>query len=173
MRSELTKKYFIDPGSYGLPQGYPEPAFNEDMLFYIQRNQNTDTIIYQVNRTIDRLINREVPMHAHWINYSRGGITTELNPIQSQLAYGYCSQEISGGLHRFQFVSYRQLDFFLSRDHNDNWRVVATPNGRRMILRHIYVYAVEFGVFPDVKFIEFYGEEPETGIFAYEKISIS
>lgn len=173
MKSELKKKYHIDPGSLGLPKDYPVPPQDPDLLFYIQRNQNQDTIVYKLNRNLDGLVNKDLPMHAYWIKYSEGGIKKELNLIQSELAFGYSSQEISPDLYSFTFLAYKTLKFYIVRNQKGNFEVICDLENNRMTLNHIYVYAMEFGVFPDVKFIEFYGNDPETGIFAYDKITIS
>lgn len=171
MKSELNKKIQTDPGSTGLPSGYPVPPQDDDLLFYIQRNLNHDTIVYRLNRTHDGLIDRHIPMHAYWIKYSRGGVHKELNKIQSELAYGYRSSEISDDLFSFQFVSYGALTFYLVR-HDFGFDVHTKVNGRKIIVKHIYVYAQEFGVFPDVKFVEFYGLDPKDGYDVYERINL-
>lgn len=169
MKSELNKKTYVDPGSRGLPAGYPVPPADDDLLFYIQRNLNHDTIVYELNRTPDGLINQHMPMHAYWIKYTRGGIHKELNKIQSELAYGYRSQDISEELYSFKFVSYADLTFYIAKD-GDKYRVHTEVNGRKMVVDHIYVYAQEFGVFPDVKFVEFYGVDATEGYDIYERI---
>lgn len=173
MNSELKKKYQTDPGSTGLPSNYPVPPADPDLLFYIQRNQNQDTIVYKLNRNPDGLINIDLPMHAYWIKYSEGGILRELNLIQSELAFGYSSMQISPDLFKFNFVSYKDLTLYIVRKEDSQFQVIFELNNRKVKLNHIYVYAMEFGVFPDVKFIEFYGEEPNSGIFVFEKITIS
>ena len=172
MKSELKKKYYIDPGSKGLPESYPVPPQSDELLFYIQRNQNHDTIVYTVNQTAGGLINKDLPIHAYWLKYTEGGGKRELNDLQNKLAYGYESKEISPNLFEFNFVSYPVLKFYISRTEEGKWRAIVNINGRRSRLNNIYVYAVEFGVFPDVKFIELYGEELETGLFTYEKITV-
>lgn len=174
MNSELKKKYQIDPGSKGLPKNYPAPPPDTDLLFYIQRNQNQDTIVYKLNRNLDGLINRDLPMHAYWIKYSEGGINKELNPIQTKLAFGYESQEISRDLYSFNFVSYKDLTFYIVKNQDsEKYEVIFDLNGKRIKLVNIYAYAVEFGVFPDVKFIEFYGIDPNSGLPSFEKITLS
>lgn len=172
MQHELRKKTFIDPGSLGLPSWFPSPPMEEDLLFYIQRNQNQDTIVYRVNRVSGGLINSRLPMEAYWIKYTEGGIRRELNDLQNKLAFGYDSQMISNDLFQFQFVAYPLIDFYVVRTEGDRYETHCKMNDRMVRLRNIYVYAVEFGVFPDVKFIEFYGEDLQTGLAAYNKITI-
>lgn len=172
MPKEFKKKAFIDPGSLGLPNWYPTPPVEDDLLFYIQRNQNQDTIVYRVNRTPDGRINSRLPMEAYWIKYTEGGIRRELNHLQNKLAFGYDSDQISEDLYQFQFVAYPSLKLYIARTAEDRFESHFRMDGRMVRLKHIYVYAVEFGVFPDVKYIEFYGEEINTGLSVYNKITI-
>ena len=173
MKSELKKKYYVDPGSYGRPSHYPVPPENEDLLFYIQRNQNLDTIVYELNHSSGKVVNRDLPMHAYWIKYSEGGVNQELNHLQNKLAFGYESREISPDLYVFNFVSYKELTLYIARQENGRFKVICDIDHQQAILDHIYVYAVEFGVFPDVKFIELFGEGIHDGSPLYEKIIIN
>ncbi len=172
MQHQLKKKLFVDPGSTGRPSWYPLPPAEPDLLFYIQRNQNEDAIVYRVNRNNDGLINQDLPMDAFWIKYTQGGVRRELNLIQSKLAYGYESDVISPDLFRFNFVSYKELNFYVARNGDGNFDVHTEMEGRQVKLTNIYVYALEIGVFPDVKYIELYGEDLKNGTFAYRKIAV-
>ena len=173
MKSERIEKIEQLPGEGGLPHHYPTPPESEDLLFYIQRNQNENTVIYEINRDNSGFVDLDLPMVAYWIQYSWGGKKKGLNFIQNKLAYGYTSEEISNELIQFQFVSYKDLVFYIAKDQERNsYMVSCLINGRKSKLKNIYVYAHELGVFPDVKFIELYGEELGSGIPVYQKIAI-
>jgi len=171
---ELYKKLYIDPGSSGRPSWYPSPPSDDDLLFFIQRNQNTDTIVYRVNRTIDGLIHEHIPVEAYWIRYTAGGIRCELNEIQNKLAFGYESLIISKDLFEFQFVSYKGITFYISRlEGSDKFRALYQYNNKTIELDNIYVYADEMGVFPVVKYIELFGRVERSGEAHYRKIEIA
>jgi hypothetical protein len=173
MKSERIKKVEQLPGESGLPRHYPVPDETVDLLFYIQRNQNENTVIYELNRDASGLVDLNLPMVASWIQYSWGGKKKELNYIQSKLAYGYNSKEISNELIQFNFVSYEDLVFYISKENDSHqYMVTCKVDGKLAKLKNIYVYAHEMGVFPDVKFIELYGEILETKIPVYQKIVI-
>ena len=157
-----------DNGVKGLPTGYPVPQV-EDMLFYIQRNVNTDTVIYQLNRTACGQIDVNCPIYAFWMSFGENIKTQELNFIQNSLAYGYESKLINPDLFEIQFVSYRKKRFFLVRKSENEFAMVTNIKGVKSYLKHIYVYAEEFGVFPDVKFLELFGENVESRQPAYER----
>jgi len=173
MNSDQIKNIEHLPGEIGLPRHYPVPKESDDLLFYIQRNQNENTVIYELNKTNAGLINLDLPMVASWIQYQWGGAKKALNLIQSKLAYGYHSWEVATDLVAFQFVSYDKLKFFISKHPKTAKYIVTTKlNGVMVRLRNIYVYAHEMGVFPDVKYIELYGEDLESGMPIYKKIMI-
>jgi len=164
MEHELRKKRYVDPGSHGRPSWYPTPDKDRNLLFYIQRNQNQDAIVYSINRTLDNRVNEDLPMDAYWIRYTNGGQRQELSVVQNKLAYGY---------FRFQFVSYDKLVFYIRRiDQTEDFEVVFEEDNSFVILNNIYVYALEFGVFPDVQFIELYGSMGHNLLPHYKKINI-
>ena len=173
MKSELLKKIEHQPGERGLPNHYPIPPYSKELLFYMQRNLNENTIVYEINRDNTGLINLELPMVAHWIQYTWGGKIKSLNYIQNKLAFGYTSKTISNDLVQFNFVSYKDRNLYILKSETSfDYSVSCTINGRNCQLVNIYVYAHELGVFPDVKFIELYGEDIETENAIYEKIMI-
>ena len=66
-------------------------------------------------------------------------------------------------------VSYKQ-DFFLAKDDDGQFNVSTQLDGEFMKVTNIYVYAEDFGVFPQVKYIEFYGDTIDYNFPAYKKL---
>lgn len=150
----------------GLPSDYPIPE-KDGLLFFIQRNQNFNTVVYEVNRNCQGKINIHEPMRVYWIKYNEQKEESELNYIQTKLAYGYKSSVINDDLIEFSFVSYEKK-FFIERI-NDEYRVLTKISGKYSILDNIYVYAEEYGVFPDVKFIELFGIDTDSDLPVFER----
>jgi len=141
----------------GLPTDYPVPASSDDLLFYIQRNTNKNTVVYNLNRNNLGHIHQDFPMKVSWINYSDGGETMELNYIQNKFAYGYHSSKINNETFEFHFVYYEVLRFFIGKQESGKTKAMVKMNNEISILNNVYVYAEEYGVFPQVKFIELFG----------------
>jgi len=170
MLTELTKNIIEYQGIKGLPEYYPTPCDNELLLFYIQRNLNTNTVIYELNLGETGQINEESPIKIYWIKYSEGGHKKSLNYIQKTLAYGYNSKKISNELFEFQIVSYDKIKFYLDVSNGRN--VVMTKlNDELVELSNIYVFADEVGVFPEVKYVELYGMSKDSILPVYQKIT--
>lgn len=160
---------FTYHGEQGLPESYPVPEI-EGLLFYIQRNLNQNTVVYVLNQNADGMLNEDYPMDVYWVRYNSGGQLKSLNLIQDKLAFGYRSWKINNKSYKFQMVSYEQQDFYIGLDKNGKYKVYTSLEGDMNAVSNIYVYAEEFGVFPQVKYIEFYGHRLSDNIPAYKKV---
>lgn len=172
MKPKVVQNITVSPGQNGLPSDYPIPDKTSDLLFYIQRNQNKNTVVYNLNRNCDGCINQEYPMAVSWINYSDGGVRKNLNYFQDKLAYGYQSKLINSDTFEFHFVSYEKLRFFIAKQDGEDYKALLVIDNEMSILNNVYVYAEEFGVFPQVKFIELYGNSLKNGNSVYQRIII-
>ncbi|MBK8347813.1 MAG: DUF4833 domain-containing protein [Saprospiraceae bacterium] len=160
------------PGQNGRPEHYPVLEDYHDLLFYIQRNQNLNSVIYEVNLQSGELLNLSKPIRIQWLKYNQDGSSEkqELNYIQQKLAYGYQHKIITNELVQFSFVSYDQMNFYIGKDTSGRYRVYTVLEGANIELHSVYVYAEDFGVFPQVKFIEFFGKTATSGDKFYKKL---
>lgn len=99
------------------PSDYPDIEDYPSLLFYIQRNQNHNTVVYELNYTPNQMLNLCNPVLIHWLRYEDGHFVEkqQLNYLQKKLAYGYKFEVISGELIEFEFVSYDEIRFYLDR----------------------------------------------------------
>lgn len=153
----------------GLPSTYPVPHEVVDLMFYIQRNQNRNTVIYQLNRNLDGSINQHRPLNVFWKDYEKDGSTKKINLIQKKLAYGYESKMINDHTFQIQIVSYPSYKIYITRIGSD-YKAVSKFEGVWTTLNNIYVYAEESGAFPIVKHVEIYGQCQKTSRPKYEII---
>ncbi len=146
-------------GQSGRPEQYPVLETYPELLFYIQRNQNINTVVYDVNLMQGGILNLSEPIKISWINFQNDGsqIVNELNYMQKKLAFGYHFKVISNELIEFRFVSYDLMVFYLAKDKTGRFRVYTSLEDQNIELEIIYIYAEDLGVFPQVKFAEFYG----------------
>jgi hypothetical protein len=165
---DSNKSDFTRNREYGLPESYPRPLV-KDLLFYIQRNLNYNTVVYTLNTNYAGVIDPTHPLNVFWIRYEQNGETKQLNPIQTKLAYGYKSTRINNETFKFQLVSYNQ-DFYLAKNDAGNYIVSTELEDELLQVSNIYVYAEDFGVFPQVKYIEFFGDTIDYNFPVYKKI---
>ena len=145
MLTNLDKSHCQINGERGLPENYPVPNGIDNLLFYIQRNLNMNTVIYALNRQLNGMIDEVYPMKVFWIKYTDGGVKAELNYIQTK-AFGYTSKKINNSTFEIQMDSYHELRFFLATDESGtSCDIITKINGADSRLKNIYVYANEFG----------------------------
>lgn len=162
----------ITQGFGGRPDHYPVIEAYPELLFYIQRNQNINTVIYELNLLSGDMLNLNDPIKISWMYFEDGNHqkVQEINFIQKKLAYGYHHQVISNDLISFKFVSYDDMTFYLAKNNVGQYKVITKIKGAYVEIDHIYVYAEDFGVFPQVKFVEFFGSN--NGSPFYHKLTL-
>lgn len=173
--TQLDQDAMLHKGLYGRPPHYPEPEMYPNRLFYIQRNQNTNAVIYEANTLHGGLLNLSNPITVNWVEFDpeTGAESTHgLNQMQKKLAYGYNFEVIHHDLIRFNFVSYSDLTLYLAKTGEGDYRVVTQIEGTKAFLHRIYIYAEDFGVFPQVRFAELFGKNTETQLPVYQKLII-
>lgn len=144
---------------------YPKPLGQRNMLFYVQRTPNINTIVYALNVDEKNQLDTKEPVHVFWIRYAEKGQQEELSFIQRRYAYGLKTKDLGNNKYELRFVSYKNLPFYLYKSPKDNqFHVYATVNKKEMILHRIYLQ-IEGGTFwfPEVKYVEVKGVDPVTG----------
>jgi len=142
---------------------FPVPPVSK--LFYIQRDPNTNTIIYDLNMDSKGDPDPENPVHVYWIKYNERGQKEELNFIQRKFAYGLVTKPLDNGKFDVRFVSYKKYPLSLMRSATDNkYHIFATIEKKQAILNKIYI-KIEGGTFwvPNVVYVEVKGTDPATG----------
>ena len=61
---------------------YPVPAKNKNMLFYLQRTFNRNTIVFELNRMKDNTLDTINPVKLHWIRYEEDSQKADLTAFQ-------------------------------------------------------------------------------------------
>lgn len=143
------------------PLNFPTPKNIENMLFYIQRDPNTNTAIYAINYQENGKIDKSNPIKAYWIRYAEKGEKKDFNYMQRKFAYGIESKTVNNEEFELQFVSYKKLPLTLKKiDSDQKYHVFVSVNQKRIQVEKIFV-RIEGGSFwlPNVKYAEVTGIE--------------
>ncbi|PKV75968.1 DUF4833 domain-containing protein [Pontibacter ramchanderi] len=142
----------------------PVPKGIKDLKFYVQRDPNANTVVYELNRTAQGQLNETEPIHAYWIRYADGGEQRELNYIQRKFAYGLNTKKLGKDHYELKFVSYSKLALYLRKDAAGRYNVYTTINQKEAILDRVFV-RIEGGTFwvPNVLYVELKGRDATTG----------
>lgn len=151
---------------------YPTPAGNNNQLFFIQRDPNINTLIYELNIK-DGLLKEDDPVHVYWIRYADKGQKEELNYIQRNFAYGMRSKMISKENFELHFVSYRKKIMYLKKGLDNKYNVYTDINKKQVILKQVFI-RVNGGSFwvPNIEYVELKGVDPSSGLEVVERMKI-
>lgn len=74
---------------------FPVPRGNPKQLFFLQRSQNTNTVVYELNFK-NGVPDSNTPVHIFWICYADKSQKEELTSLQRQHAYGLIYSWVTG-----------------------------------------------------------------------------
>ncbi len=143
---------------------YPTPPVSALSLFYVQRNTNTNTIIYDLNYTSDGKLDASEPVKAYWIRYAEDSARKDLSYIQRKFAYGLTSKALANGSYDIRFVSYKKFPLTLMKTEDGKYHIFALIAQKKVMLNRIFV-KIDGGTLwlPSVTYVEVKGSDPVTG----------
>jgi hypothetical protein len=156
------------------PDTFPVPKKTPGLMFYIQRDPNTNTICYELNLDKAGKLEDDSPIHAYWIRYPEGGKIKDLNFIQRKFAYGINSKSVGNDQYELRSVAYSKLPLYLRKDDKDQYHVYVDIDKKECILNRIFI-RIDGGTFwhPNVLYIELKGVNPATGKTVIQRIKPS
>lgn len=151
---------------------YPTPSGNQNQLFFIQRDPNINTLIYEINLNKGVLVDGE-PVHVYWLRYADKGQKEELNYIQRNFAYGVKSTFLSKDNYEIHFVSYKKKQMFLRKSTDNKFYIFTDINKKQAILKQVFI-RVNGGSFwvPKIEYVELKGIDPLTGLEVVERMKV-
>ncbi len=149
-------------------ENYPVPAEDPDMLFYLQRSLDLNSVIYAANYLTDtkghRKLDIDKPVEIYWLLNDKMGSTKPLSKVQ-RLGYGFRSEEPENEIVTLKLVAYRDVPILLKPAPKEN-RYLAhiALAGKDILLSRIFIN-IDGGtkLKPNVTFIELSGTEVLTG----------
>lgn len=138
------------------------PVPNESkQLFYLQRDPNTNTVIYSVNMKDDE-IDENQPVKAHWIRYAEGGKRTSLSFVQRKFAYGVHHTKTGDQEYDIRLQAYKDLEISVRFNPKTNkYQAYTAVDNKEIVLKRIFV-RIDGGSYfkPNVQYIEVLGYDP-------------
>lgn len=156
------------------PLKFPTPKGIKNQLFYLQRDPNTNTIIYELNVDAKGEVNRSEPILVYWLRYDDNGEKKDLSYIQRKFAYGIQTKELAKDQYEIRFVSHKKIPMYLMISKDDQkFHVYVTVNNKKIELSKIFV-RIEGGSFwlPNVKYVELTGINTATDTPVVERIKV-
>jgi phosphatidylglycerophosphate synthase len=156
------------------PIKFPTPKNIKNELFYLQRDPNTNTIIYELNLKSNGSVDEDEPVKVYWLRYADKGNKEDLSYVQRKFAYGIQSKSLGNDEFELRFVSHKKLPLILKKSPTDKkYHVYIDANDKRIMLDRIFV-RIEGGSYwiPNVKYVELTGTNTKTSSQIVERIKI-
>jgi len=138
-------------------------------LFHIERNKNTNIVVYDAQVMPDSNLAEDDPVIVYWLKLAEGGHRKGLKGIEKKMAYGFSVESREG--NRLVIEMKADVGRNLVVDvHEGAYRAFMEIDGHQALLEKIYIFAEEKFPIPDVKYLELFGVDVETGEDLYEKL---
>jgi hypothetical protein len=148
---------------------FPVPTGNPNQLFFLQRSQNTNTVVYELNIK-NGVLDTIAPVHIFWICYAEKGQKEELTALQRKYAYGLTVACISKDNYELRFLATKKQTFQLMKGADNLFHVYCPIDGKRAILSSIYLQMDGGTLFkPHFDYVLTKGVDAETGVALVEK----
>jgi len=151
-------------------KGYPVPK-EKNMIFYIQKSFNTNTVVYAANFGADGKLDPKEPVKVYWLRYQEQGQKKALKYIERKFGYGVNSKPLKGksNTYIFTLVSLKKMNFVITQDKNGNIKVATTINKKPAHIDKVFVTAEHVSLLPKIFSVEVFGRELKSYKFVYEK----
>ena len=148
---------------------FPVPRGNAKQLFFLQRSQNTNTIVYELNNK-NGILDSVAPVHIFWICYAEKSQKEELTALQRQHAYGLMVNYVSKDHYELRFLANKKKVLQLMKGPDHLFHVYDQINGKQAILSSIYLQMNGGSLFsPHIDYVMTKGFDVETGAAVAEK----
>ncbi len=142
-----------------------------ERLFVIERNVNSNIVVYDARVVARKLFDQARPVDAYWIMREEGGRREELNYIEKQWAYGFDIESVREGSHyRMAIRSFSERSITVVLDKNRP-RAITDINGRRSYLTRIYITTSGKSIMPSVDQVVLHGIDMSSGEYLREEIT--
>ena len=152
----------------------PIPHDIPNLLFYLQRDWDANTICYTLNLGKSGELNINNPIKMFWVMYAEKGGHKELNFLQKRYAYGINVYPQGKDSYEIKTVSYPSRSLFLRKNIDNQFQVFTNINNKHCTLKRIFIH-IDGGtpLSPHVKYIELHGTELTTRKPTVETVEVS
>jgi hypothetical protein len=143
-----------------------------NVMFYIQKNTNPNTIVYAMKLGADGKMDPKEPMEVFWRRYQEDGKRKELGWLEKTFAFDFKVKPVEGkeNTYVFSLVAMKGRQLYVTQTKSGKPNVFMKINGKTARLERIYVMVDDSKRIQSVNSMELFGRDYKTGKLIYEKI---
>lgn len=151
---------------------FPAPPYTKKSLFYIYRNLNNHSVVYEINKLANGSIDTENPFKIYWNRVGEKHRYRELNYMERTFAYGLKFDPLKNGKVHAAFVARKDYAIDAYIDEKGQATALMKIDNKMSKLVKIFVQVAEDGWWPKIAYVEFFGTDIKTNLPTYEKLLI-
>jgi hypothetical protein len=142
-----------------------------DMLFYVERSPNANTVVYAVRRDTHGEVDAQTPVEGFWRWFNVDGQKKSLNFVERMMAYGVrISRPAFGKPVTFQIAALPERTLTLDLDDKKRPEALIQIGNRTATLVYVYLNVIEGGVLPRVPSLDIFAIDKSSGKALHEQI---
>lgn len=152
----------------------PVPNEIPNLLFYIQRDPNANTVCYIPNMNKDGELDKRDPIKVFWVRYAEKGEHRELTYAQRKFAYGLKVRRQGAEEYEVTLNVCPKRLLYLRRGTDGSFHIYTIINGKSCTLQRVFI-RITGGtkLSPDVAYVELTGVDLESRKVIAERINVS
>lgn len=152
-------------------ESFPVPQ-DANLIFYLQRSVNSNTIVYTARLDEQGRLDRSQPVDVFWRRFNDEGERKELSRLEREVAFGVKAKAVPGqsGVFEVRVVSYQKRPARL-KVVDGKPRLEAKVAGVPCRLDHAYLEVDESGRIPSITRVDLYGYSLVTGKLVKESFT--
>ena len=143
-----------------------------NVMFYIQKNTNPNTIVYAMRLGADGKMDPNEPMEVFWRRYQEDGARKKLAWLEKTFAFDFKVKPIEGkeNSYVFSLIAMKGKKIYVTQTKSGKANVFMKIAGKTAQLERIYVMVDDSKRIQSVNSMELFGRNNKTGELVYEKI---
>ena len=142
-----------------------------DMLFYVERSPNANTVVYAANRDAHGNLDPSAPVNAFWRWFNVDGQKKPLNFVERMMAYGVrASPVLPGKPVTFKIAALPERTLTLDLDDKQRPEALIQIGDHTARLVYVYLNVVEGGILPSVPSLDIFAIDKNSGKTLHEHI---
>ncbi|SEJ59939.1 protein of unknown function [Dyadobacter sp. SG02] len=152
----------------------PVPSDVPDLLFYIQRDPNANTVCYVLNFNRDGALDIRSPIRIFWIKYAEKGERKELTYAQRKFAYGIKVRRQGADEYEITLNVCPKRLLYLRKGADGSFHIYTMISSRNCTLQRVFI-RITGGtkLSPDVEYVELTGRDLQNGKAMAERIKVT
>lgn len=143
----------------------------QDIIFEVKHSQSPNVVVYQANKTTNKVLDPEKPIDVYWLMNSKGKKTETLTSIEWRLAYGYkLFPIVKGKKYKILLNAIKDKEITIVQDDAGKVTAFMTIGGNYSKLSGVYIDFEYTFYLPQVNYIEFTGYSLNTNKKCTERV---